>query len=97
MVTLSGCESGLSEVRAGDELYGLPRALLAAGVPSVLVSLWLVPDKTTSDLMIQFYRELVTGEAKARALQKAQIKALNDETFSTPVHWAPFILIGDWK
>lgn len=79
LVTLSACESGINESRPGDELIGLTRALIYAGTPSVLVSLWAVDDLSTSLLTERFYEELKrlteTGNGstvtKAEALQAA--------------------------
>lgn len=48
LVVLSACESGISKVHAGDELIGLVRALLFAGAPAVIVSLWNAYDQTAS-------------------------------------------------
>ena len=72
LVTLSACESGVNERRPGDELIGLTRALIYAGTPSVLVSLWRVDDLATGLLMEQFYRAWRGGMGKAQALQAAQ-------------------------
>ncbi len=76
LVTLSACESGVNERRPGDELIGLTRALIYAGTPSVLVSLWAVDDISTSILMTKFYTALKTGKNKAEALQHAQIDVM---------------------
>ena len=74
LVILSGCETGQSALRRGDELIGLVRAFVYAGTPSVLVSLWPVDDLSTRILVEQFYRELTTedGVTKAEALRRAQ-------------------------
>ncbi|KDN73999.1 hypothetical protein DF19_42190 [Streptomyces olindensis] len=72
LVVLSACESGLGEQRSGDELFGLTRALLYAGVGSVLVSLWKVDDASTGLLMRSFYQKLMNGMPKANALSAAQ-------------------------
>jgi CHAT domain-containing protein len=71
LVTLSACESGVSDLRPGDELIGLTRALLHAGAPSALVSLWPVSDMSTSFLMREFYRRVreAPPEAPARLAQ----------------------------
>jgi CHAT domain-containing protein len=74
LVTLSACESGVNERKPGDELIGLTRALIYAGTPSVLVSLWSVDEISTSILMHKFYQALKAGANKAEALQKAQIE-----------------------
>jgi CHAT domain-containing protein len=92
LVTLSGCATGLNVVAAGDELLGLIRGLLSAGAHSLLLTLWDVNDRSTSDFMTSFYRRLQQGVDKASALQGAmqQLRA----TFPHPYHWAPFTLIG---
>jgi len=97
IVTLSACQTGLNERKPGDELIGLTRAFLYAGVPSVIVSLWSVDAKSTQELMIEFYRLLKEGKDKATALQQAQIKIMEKEEYSHPYYWSPFILVGDWE
>ncbi|MBU7044799.1 MAG: CHAT domain-containing protein [Theionarchaea archaeon] len=97
LVTLSGCETGRSRRGPGDELIGLTRAFLYAGVSSVLVSLWPVYGRSTQKLMTEFYTWLRNGADKATALQKAQVTLMETKRFSRPYFWAPFILIGNWK
>ena len=93
LVMLSGCGTGLSEVRGGDEIVGLARGLLYAGARSVGVTLWDVNDKTTAELVRAFYRELVETDADpARALRRAA-RHLRD-SHPHPYYWAPFVLIG---
>ncbi len=82
LVVLSACESGINERKPGDELIGLTRALIYAGTPSVLVSLWRVDDLPTALLIQAFYRALANGANKAQALQSAQL-ALVEMTEST--------------
>lgn len=72
LVTLSACQSGISQRWPGDELIGLVRALIYAGTPSVLVSLWSVDDLSTGLLMERFYHGWRAGLNKAEALQAAQ-------------------------
>jgi len=92
LVTLSACESGRGTVLLGDEVIGLPRAFLGAGAASVVVSLWLVQDKTTVTLMTHWYNQLNEGMGRAAALRAAQ-QALR-ERYPHPYYWAPFVLIG---
>ncbi len=82
LITLSACESGVSEREPGDELIGLTRALLFAGTPSVVVSLWSVDDLSTSLLIERFYEGLQGSEGvvplnKAEALRSAQLYIKN--------------------
>ncbi len=82
LVVLSACDTGKGEI-SGDGVLGLSRALLTAGAKSLIVSLWQVPDKATSDLMVEFYQELEKNPDKARALRQAMLK--NKEKHNTPV------------
>jgi CHAT domain-containing protein/lipopolysaccharide biosynthesis regulator YciM len=95
LATLSACQTGINETKPGDELIGLTRALIYAGTPSVIVSLWSVDAKSTQELMVEFYKLLKEGKDKATALQQAQIKIMEKEEYSHPYYWAPFILVGD--
>ncbi|MFH8419337.1 CHAT domain-containing protein [Streptomyces collinus] len=80
LVVLSACESGLGEQRGGgEELFGLTRALLYAGVGAVLVTLWKVDDASTGLLMGAFYRGLLDGLPKPEALAAAQ-RAVREAT-----------------
>src|SRR5207249_783074 len=73
LVTLSACETGIGRVARGEGVLGLPRAFLAAGARGVLVSLWKVNDRSTSDLMEAFYRGLLKDRKDgARALAEAK-------------------------
>jgi tetratricopeptide (TPR) repeat protein len=92
LVALSACESGRSEVVGGDEILGLTRAFLGAGAATLAVSLWLVQDETTADLMGDWYERLRAGEQPATALRAAQLEL--KERHPHPYYWAPFVLIG---
>ena len=80
LVTLSACESGVSDIRPGDELFGLMRALIYAGTPSVVMSLWSVDQISSGIFMQYFYQALKQPEtSKVEALQAAQL-ALKEVT-----------------
>lgn len=92
LVVLSACNTGRGDITA-DGVIGLSRALMTAGVPSVVVSLWAVPDAPTSLLMAEFYRQLDHTPDKAQALRQAMLLTL--QTHPNPVDWAAFTLIGE--
>jgi CHAT domain-containing protein/Tfp pilus assembly protein PilF len=103
LVTLSACETALgggyfAEVPAGDEFVGLTQAFLSAGSESVVATLWEVDDRSTVDLMTEFYGRLNdpgVDDNKSAALAFAQ-KGLRSETkYRHPYYWAPFVLIGN--
>jgi len=78
LVTLSACQTGLGELRSGDELIGLIRAFFYAGTPSLVASLWMVNDQSTSELMNLFYKNLKT-HSKVESLRMAQLEMINGE------------------
>ena len=97
LVTLSACDSGLGKEMGGEGLIGLTRAFQYAGARSILASLWKVEDTSTAELMKRFYQYLKGGKTKDEALRLSQIDLIHSPNFSSPVHWAAFELIGDWR
>lgn len=75
IVVLSACESGLSEVCAGDELMGLAAALSSLGTRTLVASSLAVPDEATRRLMVAFHARLQGGSSPAEALASAQAAA----------------------
>jgi CHAT domain-containing protein len=92
LVTLSACETGLSQVLGGDELVGLARGFFEAGTASVVVSLWAVNDASTALLMESFYCALERGHQPAAAMRAAQCEVR--QSYPHPYYWAPFLVIG---
>ncbi|KAJ8312119.1 hypothetical protein KUTeg_009492 [Tegillarca granosa] len=90
--------SGYTDDRAGrinsDGVVGLTRALLSAGVQSVLYSLWPVPDQASKLLMRTLYTGLQEGQRVTQALSQA-IKAVQcTKQFSHPSNWGGWVLVG---
>ncbi len=95
LAVLSACDTGGGDI-TGDGIVGLSRALIVAGVPSIVVSLWSVPDAPTAELMEEFYRNFQERKLdKAQALRQAMLKIM--KTKDNPVDWAGFTLIGQSK
>ncbi len=99
LVMLSACETGLGKEKRGEGVIGLTRAFMYAGAPTVGVSLWSVADKSTADLMTDFYQRLLEPSANSpsAALRDAQLAMINGKKYSAPFYWAPFVLVGEWK
>jgi CHAT domain-containing protein len=94
LVTLSACETGANVVAPGDELIGLARGFFSAGARSVLLSLWMVDDETTDQMMVDFYQETRRGRSLSASLRAAQLKMLEERPH--PFFWSPFVLVGHW-
>ncbi|MGF1461302.1 MAG: CHAT domain-containing protein [Leptolyngbyaceae cyanobacterium] len=92
LVVLSACNTGGGNL-TGDGVNGISRAFIASGVPSVVVSLWSVPDAPTGELMATFYEEWLAGSDKASALRTAMLTTR--EKYPEPINWAAFTLIGE--
>jgi CHAT domain-containing protein len=92
LVVLSACQTGQGDVKLGQGVYGLRRALVVAGAETVVTSLWKVNDETTGELMKAYYQHLLAGEGRATALREA-MKELRKQK-PHPYYWAPFIAVG---
>jgi CHAT domain-containing protein len=92
LVVMSACGSGQGAIN-DDGVIGLSRAWMAAGAPSVVVSLWSIPDEPTRDLMVEFYGRLAAGGGKAEALRGAMLATR--AKYPNPVNWAAFVLLGE--
>ena len=92
LVVLSACDTGLGRL-TGDGMIGLSRSFLNTGVPSLVMSLWAIDDRKTSQLMVQFYQNLQTTPNKAQALRQAMLTMKNQ--YPDPYYWAAFTLIGE--
>ena len=101
LVVLAACESGVGKRSGGDEIVGLTRAILYAGSPRVISTLWNVSDVATTPLIETFYRHLLAGEYAADALRSAQVELLTGTDYREISKWGAFILTGDpmgcWK
>src|SRR6478672_501742 len=92
LVVLSACNTGRGDIK-GDGVIGLSRSLITAGTPSVLVSLWSVPDSPTASLMTEFYNQIQQKSDKAQALRQAMLAT--KQAYPNPKDWAAFTLIGE--
>jgi CHAT domain-containing protein len=92
LVVLSACDTGRGRI-TGDGVIGLSRLLITAGVPSVIVSLWSVPDAPTASLMTEFYRQMLQNPDKAQSLRSAMLTTMKQHP--NPRDWAGFTLIGE--
>ena len=101
-VVLSGCDTGLGQIRGAEGVLGLRRAFQTAGAATVIVSLWPVEDSAARDWMRALYENrLKRGQTTAKALREASLMALHARRQSRksthPFFWAAFVGAGDWR
>lgn len=96
LVVLSACQTALGNEVKGEGLVGLPEAFLVAGSSAVLVSLWKVDDRVTSDLITRFFDyHLQHHWSPAASLMQAQKEIRQNKP--QPFYWAGFVLQGEWE
>lgn len=72
LIVLSACDLGSVDVKAGDDLLGLPAAIFARGVRLLVAALVPVEDRATRMLMVAMHSALVDGATAAGALRLAR-------------------------
>jgi tetratricopeptide (TPR) repeat protein len=96
LVVLSACDTGVGEVKNGEGVFGLRRALSLAGSETQVMSLWPVSDLGARDLMTEYYRALERGEGRGDGLRRVQLEMLKRKGRRHPFYWASFIQSGEW-
>ena len=91
LIILSACETAKEANSNGQEISGLGYVLERAGAKSVIASLWNAEDKTSADIMTQFYQNFRNGMEKSEAMRQAKLSHIKEH----PFFWSHFILIGD--
>lgn len=95
LVVLGACDTGRGRLARGEGIIGFTRGFLFAGAESLLVSLWPVSDASSSDLVIDFYRELLAGQPKAQALRQAKLRTMaRNPEYAKPYYWSSLVLVG---
>jgi CHAT domain-containing protein/uncharacterized protein HemY len=101
LVVLSACETARGRLSAGEGMIGLTWAFFVAGSSATLVSQWKVDEASTSELMLEFHRQLQNSgpnsarpPSKAEALRRATLKLLQSNHYRHPFYWAAFVMIG---
>lgn len=98
LVVLSACNTGYGEVHRGEGSMSISRAFRYAGCPSIVMSLWKIPDEPTKELMVSMYTDLRNRETKRGALhnsKRSYIDAVQDPAMAHPYYWAGFVLMGE--
>ena len=98
MVVLSACETGVGKWQSGEGIVSLARGFAYAGAKSIITSLWSANDRSTAQVMENFYTNLKAGLSKKEALRQAKLEFLSsqkDPLNTHPFYWATFVPIGD--
>jgi CHAT domain-containing protein len=97
LVVLSACDTGVGDMKNGEGVQGLRRALVLAGSESQVISLWPVSDESIKELMIPYYKGLQQGQERTEGLRQVQLRMLRErKDLRHPFYWAMFIQSGEW-
>ncbi len=95
LLVLTAAQTVAEDARA---TLGLTGIALSSGSRSTVATLWSVRDRSTTNLMTEFYRLLAQHNiSQAEALRQAQISLLQDPQYQHPYYWSSFVLIGNWQ
>ena len=96
LVNLSACNTGVGEYVVGEGAMSLARGFLFAGARNVIMSEWLVDDRSTSSLMQDFYKNYKNSGDAGEALRMAKISYLEnaDEVTADPYYWGAWVHVG---
>jgi len=97
LTVLSACETNVGKYEGGEGVMSLSRAFAYAGCPSLVSTLWQVNEKSTKEIIVEFYKNLKQGNAKDEALQKAKLHYLKNSEDANPYYWASLVAIGNTK
>ena len=97
MVVLSSCNTGAGLLLSGEGIISLARGFIYSGSESVVMSMWEIEDKSGTDIVEMFYKNLKEGYSKSAALKKARISFLKnaDQLRSHPYFWSTLVIYGN--
>jgi CHAT domain-containing protein len=91
LVTISACRSAGARVYSGEGLVGFAWAFLKAGARYVVAGLWDVTDRSTPDMMDDFYGAIQAGKTPVEALRVAKLAMIHStKAIRKPYYWGPF-------
>ncbi len=96
LVVLSACDTGIGDVKNGEGVYGLRRALVLAGSATQVMSMLPIYDYVSRELMTAYYTGLKQGQGRSEALRQVQLQMLRKRGREHPFYWASFIPSGEW-
>lgn len=97
LAVLGACNTGYGTIRQGEGILSLSKAFAYAGCPSMVASLWSVPDESTAQITQSFFQYLKKGKAKDEALRQAKLDYLanSPSRLTSPLFWGGIVTIGD--
>ncbi len=94
LLVLSSCSSGSGSMVENDGLAGINRAFIYSGARNVIFSFWQVDDKSTSEIMLEFYKSILKYGSFTESLRDAKLRMISNDFTSFPKYWSSFVIIS---
>jgi tetratricopeptide (TPR) repeat protein len=96
LIVLSACETGKGKLYAGEGVFSFNRIFAEAGVPSALVNLWAVDNRSAYEMTELFMENIAKGLTSDEALRQAKLRFIggSEKEMRLPYYWAAPVLAG---
>jgi CHAT domain-containing protein/tetratricopeptide (TPR) repeat protein len=94
LVVLAACGTADGEIRSTEGTISVGRAFLAAGVPSVVTTLWPVDDQASAAFFPLLHQHLARGLTPAVALRATQLEWIHSQ-HPPDFTWAAIQALGE--
>lgn len=97
LAVLTACETGSGREDVGEGVRSIGHSFAYAGCPSLVMALWSIDEKVSSEIVTRFYEHLADGLSKHEALRLAKLEHLDaaKDELLLPYYWAGLVLVGD--
>ena len=99
LAVLSACHTASGKTVQGEGVFSLAYGFMSAGVPAVVATHWTIDDQISMSFMLDFYRQLLAGASKDRALQQAAnamiARGVEQPELAHPYYWASYLFSGN--
>jgi CHAT domain-containing protein len=97
MIVLSSCNTGTGYLYSGEGILSLARGFIYSGGQSVVMSMWEIEDKSGTEIVKMFYKNLKSGNSKSKSLRKSRMSYLKntDQFRAHPYFWSTLIIYGN--
>lgn len=97
LIVLSACKTDVGDIKKGEGVFSIKRGFFKAGARSVVSTLWDVNEKSSMEIINEFYKEMGSGKSKSEALRNAKLFYLNkygNTSDASPYYWSAITLTG---
>lgn len=97
LVILDACKTSIGQLLPGEGSLSLTRGFFHSGAKSVISSLWNTNEKSSNEIISNFYAYLKKGVPRSQALRSAKLDFISTHHGSekSPYYWGALVLTGE--